>query len=464
MTRIARRPDRPFLRDATLLLGSSLTVMAGAAIAPALPSIAAAFPDDPSAERLAKLALTLPGLFIAFAAPFSGWLLDRFGRRNVLIASVAAYALAGTSGLYLPSLHAILVGRALLGLAVAGTMTSCVTLIGDYHAGAARERFMGIQAAFMGLGGMVFLSSSGLLADVHWRAPFLVYAMSLAVLPGALFFVREPKRHVHELILGDSSAAAIAPPPPRADHGAPVALAALLFAVAFGAMVAFYMVPVHLPFHVRTLAAAQAAASATTANRDATEARAATGEVEAMPVVESMGAREPFRKVEPVDGSKRRDGARAGFAIAALTLVSACASLGYQKLRGRLSHPAVFAASFLLHGAGYMAVGQAESYGAMVAGMLVAGLGTGLMMPNLNVWLLGRTPERLRGRVVGGMTCCFFLGQFASPLLTDPLVRATGTATAFGWAGAAIMAAGASFGLYAMWIAARGRRASAALV
>lgn len=65
------------------------------------------------------------------------------------------YAITGSSGIYLESLGAILAGRALLGVAVAGVMTTATTLIADYYEGTVRAR-VSWQAAFMSFGGVVF--------------------------------------------------------------------------------------------------------------------------------------------------------------------------------------------------------------------------------------------------------------------------------------------------------------------
>ncbi len=55
---------------ATLLIVSSMTVMAGATIAPALPQIEEYFSNYPAAEFLIQLMLTLPSFFIAVFLPF----------------------------------------------------------------------------------------------------------------------------------------------------------------------------------------------------------------------------------------------------------------------------------------------------------------------------------------------------------------------------------------------------------
>ena len=166
----------------TLLLTSTLTVMAGATIAPSLPGMEKHFSElgVANAELLVRLVLTFPALFIVIGSPIAGIIIDKFGRKPLLAASVLLYGLAGSSGSYLESLELILVGRALLGFAVAGVMTSATTLITDYFTGQARASFIGLQAAFMGFGGVLFLSLGGRLADLNWHAPFLIYLFAVS--------------------------------------------------------------------------------------------------------------------------------------------------------------------------------------------------------------------------------------------------------------------------------------------
>jgi len=69
------------LKLITLLFTSSMTVMAGATISPALPQIQQFFQNEPNSEFWVKLMLTLPGLFTAIGAPFAGIIIDRFSWR-----------------------------------------------------------------------------------------------------------------------------------------------------------------------------------------------------------------------------------------------------------------------------------------------------------------------------------------------------------------------------------------------
>lgn len=233
-----KRPSVWTQPNLTILLGSTMTVMAGATISPALPAIERAFSATPNAALLTQLALTMPALIIALSAPIAGVLLDRIGRKPILLAALILYALAGSSGLWLNSLYAILIGRAFLGLAVAGIMSGFSTLIADYFAGAELDRFMGLQAAFTGLGGVVFVLFGGILAEMGWRLPFAIYLLSVLVCGGVLFFIVEPQRAVAET--DEKSVFSFRPIFP-------------VYVIAFFGMVIFYLVPTQIPFYLDRL-------------------------------------------------------------------------------------------------------------------------------------------------------------------------------------------------------------------
>jgi len=162
-------------RKFALLCVATLTILAPTVIAPALPRVVEAFRGVPHVDLLAKLMLTLPALFIAVGAPLAGAIVDRFGRMGLLRGCLALYGFAGAAGYVLDDLYAILASRALLGVAIAGSMTTLTALVGDYFHGEERARFASLQSMSMSLGAMVFVGVGGLLADVSWRLVFLVY-------------------------------------------------------------------------------------------------------------------------------------------------------------------------------------------------------------------------------------------------------------------------------------------------
>ena len=67
----------------------------------------------------------------------------------------------------------------------------------------------------------------------------------------------------------------------------------------------------------------------------------------------------------------------------------------------------------------------------VLTGLIIAGAGTGLLMPNANLWMLSIAPEMNRGRMVGNLTMAVFLGQFVSPLLVHPVMAAAGIRSVF---------------------------------
>ncbi|MGL4420897.1 MAG: MFS transporter, partial [Gemmataceae bacterium] len=155
---------------ATLLVASMMTVMAGGAVAAALPLFDAAFAEEPEHALLARLVLSLPALAIAVFAPLAGWVADRFGRRRLLVGGLVLYVLAGTTGVYLETPTTILIGRWFLGIAVAMIMTASSALVSDYFPPPERPRFLGLQAMFMSLGGVIFIPIGGLLSQFGWHA------------------------------------------------------------------------------------------------------------------------------------------------------------------------------------------------------------------------------------------------------------------------------------------------------
>lgn len=223
----------------TLLLASSMTIMAGAAIAPALPAIEAAFRGQPHATLLVQFLLTLTALFTALSAPVWGLAVDRLGRKPALVAATLLYGLAGGSGLVLMTLPSLLVGRALLGVAVAGIMTAATTLIADYYQGDKRSQVISQQSVFMAYGGLIFQLSGGILADINWRYPFIVYLLAFGVTGMAMYYIREPqKANLHRNIALSSTEQPKFYPTQRHTI-------IFIYALMFLSMVAFYLLPIY---------------------------------------------------------------------------------------------------------------------------------------------------------------------------------------------------------------------------
>jgi len=227
------RPGRT--TNLTLLAASSLTVMSGAAIAPALPAMRTAFATAQEVDLLVRLVLTTPALFIATLAVALGGLVDRIDRRRMLAVGAALFAAAGSSGLWLDHLVPILIARGVLGVSVAIVMTASTALIADYYEGRRRARLLGLQSAFMAFGGVVFLLVGGLLADLSWRGPFAIYLLAIPIAAAALS-LPAPR--------------STAPESPRRGEFPWLGVLGLGLA-AFASMLLFYALPTQLPFDLR---------------------------------------------------------------------------------------------------------------------------------------------------------------------------------------------------------------------
>ncbi|WP_313823284.1 MFS transporter [Citricoccus sp.] len=150
-----------------------------------------------------NLASLVSSLGLAFALPFVGRLLDRFGVKRVTLVSVPLLVITLTMlGLYTSSLAVFLMFYAFAGILGAGT--SAVT-----YSKAIVEKFdtrrgiaLGIMAAGLGCAGLLLPPLMGIvIANAGWRGAYLTMA-ALAALPFVLvFFAR----------LGSPSAAATEP-------------------------------------------------------------------------------------------------------------------------------------------------------------------------------------------------------------------------------------------------------------
>lgn len=356
-----------------LLVVTMLTVAATATLSPAAPAMRQAFEDVENVNLWVRLVVTLPALFIALTAPLAGTIIDHSGHKPLLIASVILYALAGASGYLTSSLIMILLGRAVLGIAVGGMMTSVTALIANYYSGAARAQFLGLQSAFMGLGGTAFVVIGGILADVEWRAPFLIYLTGLLILPFILGILREPVGQ------GEVPTALeiVHPYPNRVI----VRLLFTVYGTVFLIQVTYFAIAVQLPFFLGELTSGAATQS--------------------------------------------------GLAIAWLSLNYAFASAMAKRVNEHFNYGLTVMLGFLLIGIGLVVIGAAQGWSLLLIGLPIVGIGIGLIQPTMNVWLTSETPVKLRSRVIGGFTTAIFLGQFVSPFISQPISQAVGLSLTF---------------------------------
>ena len=341
-----------------LLLVATLGVMSGITIVSSLPLISHTFTDVPHIEFLSKLMLTIPSIIIALFSPFAGHIVDKFGRLKPLYVGIFLFILGGSSGFYLHDFYTILVGRAILGLGVSLIMTSSTALIGDYFSEELRHKFMAKQGLTVAMGGILFITAGGLLAQMHWSYPFAIYLIPILFVPFLLKSLYEPEKHKHAEDL--EVEAKLLP----------------VYLTAFFVMVLFYMLPTQFPYLI----------------------------------VNELGG-----KPQTI-----------GFVIATAMTFNALTAMQYAKIKARFSYQQIFALTFALFGTGLLLISQAHSIAFLFFATAPIGMGFGLLLVNTNSWFLSLVPAHKRGKAAGVLTSSFFLGQFSSPILFEPIVSAYG--------------------------------------
>ena len=78
-------------------------------------------------------------------------------------------------------------------------------------------------------------------------------------------------------------------------------------------------------------------------------------------------------------------------------------------------------------------------------GAAVAGVGLGLLMPAINIWVTSLAPEIFRGRAFGLLTTFLFFGQFISPVVAQPVSQQFGIGMTFAFTGGLMFVIGAAF-------------------
>ncbi|MFC6594321.1 MFS transporter [Kitasatospora paranensis] len=355
------------------MAGSCLPILGAVLIAPVLPRMQDHFAHSAGAEALVPVALTVPALALGLLAPFAGVLIDRLGRRRLLVGATVAYAVVGTAPLWLDSLPAIVASRALVGVTEAVIMTSCTTLIGDYWTGRARDRFLALQTVCAALSATAFFVVGGAVGSAGWRAPFWAYAVSLLLAPMMAVVLRAPK----ETATGQDPAGGAAP-----GSGAGAAerrpfpfrrLAGTCTLTFFGAVV-FYTVPVEMSF-----------------------------------LLDDLGISAP---------------AVIGLATAVASAATVAGAAGFARFADGAQRYLPYVLALCAAGFGVMAVATAAPV--LIAGAVVNCLGTGVLLPTLLTRAMALLGHEDRGRGTGLWNAAFFLGEFVCPLVLLGVSAAVG--------------------------------------
>lgn len=335
----------------TLLLVATLTIMVGAALAPGLNAIAPAL----GMQDYGPLLITLPALGAVVFAPVFGRLIDRFGPHRVLFWGLWCYAIVGGMGVLVHGVWAVAIDRILLGGFAAGLMASGTAVISQWYQGLQRLVMIARQGMAIELGGVIFLFVGGLLSELSWRGPFLLYGLGVVCALMVLFLV--PDRS--SIASGGVGRGEAVPE----ETGQPIG-SVLVFAVV--AMAVFFSMVVTLPGYL-----AQVGFS----------------------------------------------GAQTGYLLSFISLVAVISAMFMPKVVKRMGEQKTLSLAFICYGVAHGLFAASVVTASLVLAAVFAGAGFGLSIPLLNHATVERSTESNRGRNLSYFAMAVFSGQFLTSFL-----------------------------------------------
>lgn len=343
-----------------VVLINQLPMMAIVALMPALPTLREHFAGVPNGQLLIPMILTAPGLCIALIAPFAGYFIDRYGRRNLLILFMALYGLGGILPFFLDGFNTVITGRLLLGVGEAFVLVIGNALLGDYFAPEDRAKWLTVQGFFGSVAAALLLSLSGYLASLGWNYPFLVYGIALVMTVLAWAFIFEPVEKMANAPQSTESAAA----------GFPTRSVGLVFVITLFFALLYFVYTIHFSL-----------------------------------ALDAMGIKD---KIQLGNMS---------------AIASTAVPLGALLFRVVSKRPfwQQMALIFLFFAIGLTGIGLAKDATTALAVGWIQQLGCGMTIPVLVAWALSVFPVEYRGRGMGFWTSGFFLGQFLNPVFVSAL-------------------------------------------
>lgn len=169
----------------------SLVALSIDAMLPALPAIAVDL--GVAAGNRVQLVVMVLILGLGIGQLAYGPLSDSFGRKPAILAGLGLFMAGCLVSLLAASFEAMLLGRLLQGLGVAGPRIVVVALVRDCYRGRAMARVMSsVMAVFILVPTVAPALGQGIMVVASWRAIFATF-LAIAALAAAWFALRQPE-------------------------------------------------------------------------------------------------------------------------------------------------------------------------------------------------------------------------------------------------------------------------------
>lgn len=367
----------------TILSISLLTVMAGAAVAPALGIIQEHFADK--SAMLVQLIVSMPALTIVVTNFFFAPLCRLFKTRTLALTGLAIYIVAGSGIYFVNGIGTVLAMRALLGVSVGMVMPLSTGLLAYYFPPEEQARMMGLAAFMSQTGGVIATLLSGLLANISWNCAFLVYLLGIFAIVLVALFLPNERLETGERTLKNSPdfyESETGVTKARKKPGRPAA-SLMRFAPSvvgmYLQMLLFFIIPTNFAISAGTNASLT------------------------------------------VNGIT--------LIMVGLDVVAAVIGLVFGSMMAHMSrHMKYLAPLTFILGYGCYALGVSTPL--LIAGSVFAGLANGIGMPYLNTIAAIKGGKDAATTVMPLLSAAMYLGQFTSPLIVSPLSKLIGGLTA----------------------------------
>ena len=138
---------------------------------------------------LVQMIISMPALFIVLTNAVFPALCRRFRARTLVLLGLLLYTVGGCAAGAFSAILPVLLMRALVGMGVGIIMPLSTGLLSFYYPPEKLDGLMGLSSAMNQMGGVVATILAGLLANLSWRASFLIYLMGLLSIVLCLVFL-----------------------------------------------------------------------------------------------------------------------------------------------------------------------------------------------------------------------------------------------------------------------------------
>lgn len=146
-------------------------------------------------DKQTSLPLTAFVLVYMVASPIFGSLAERYNRRVLVAAGVAAWSLATAAGALAHDFTTLLIARASVGIGEAAYATLAPAILADFFPPERRNRVFTIFYIAIPVGSAIGFALGGLLgAHFGWRAAFLAVGLPGVLAAGLALLMKDPPR------------------------------------------------------------------------------------------------------------------------------------------------------------------------------------------------------------------------------------------------------------------------------